>query len=75
MSKKGWLALVSGQAYHTDTDEKNPVYHNSPRCPDGLLIKRKNLQPGDDGHELCDICDCLQLKAARARKQAPTPAR
>jgi len=63
MSKKGWQALLNGETYHTDTEEDHPVYHNSPRCPDGLAIKRKNLQPGDDGREICDICDCLRLTA------------
>ncbi len=63
MGKKGLQARESGKPYHTDSDEPNPVYHNSPRCPDGLQIKRKNLQPGADGRPLCDVCECLQLKA------------
>jgi hypothetical protein len=60
MGKKGVAARHSGGAYHTDSEEDTPVYHNRPDCSEGQKIEPKHVKPGRAGRtDLCDICKGL----------------
>jgi hypothetical protein len=44
-------------AYHTDTDAEDPVYHIYNDCPAGeRVIKDGNAIVGTGGFRLCDFC-------------------
>ena len=60
MGKRGIAARRSGGAYHTDSEEDKPVYHNRPECSEGQKIGPKHVKPGKAGRvDLCDICKAL----------------
>jgi len=43
--------------FHTDSDARDPVYHDRADCPYGLEIKRDgNDRPGTDGRRRCGWC-------------------
>ncbi len=56
----GLLARATGQEYHTDSPEDEPVYHNRRQCPEGLKIEPEHLWAGRGNRkDLCRACRTL----------------
>ncbi|MDQ2814234.1 MAG: plasma-membrane proton-efflux P-type ATPase [Actinomycetota bacterium] len=50
--------------FHTDTDPRDLVYHDSSDCPYGQEIRRDgNDEPGTDGRRRCDWCALHPVRA------------
>jgi H+-transporting ATPase len=57
ISASNCTGTVNSAAFHTDTDPRDPVFHDNTDCPYGLEIKNHhNDQPGTGHRRRCDWC-------------------